>query len=462
MEPTPHVPPRPRVGPAITVALSVLVASAGASAPAWWAWRAEAERSRLVELLLAEQREVVKRWAEAVDEGREPWIVRSQLTSLMEPPDVAPGPLTVPAAAWALAISALAGVLAYWRWSKPLESIERALLESSDPPVTGPPILRSLGRAVVLAHARAKRSTGAEMTRWRRALEAVANGHGLEGLEPDVEAETRRVLALLEERKGVERASLVRIVAFHRDSRALARQLARRIQDATLAWTALREAVVRAESQLTKIGPEVEARRLKDHERARAVRDAARSLEQALMRAGQGAEDLAAQAARATDASARAAARQLRIASGGPVDEADPASLGQWAADLLETSRALYEASRSIRLPPAFPSARSEGEWEALGAIKDGAQASVAAVDATGPLLRALGRWARHHQDDVDAAWRTLLAGQNDSAAASDGTAASDDLATRIFELEAAARAAHQRLSQAIDRTERVLSLARS
>ena len=358
--------------------------------------------------------------------------------------------------------AAIFAIFIYYQWSRPLVSIIRLGLSEETASPSGASLVRSVHYAVISGQQSLKDGTEQLRLEWQEGVAAAVQG----GLGPDVVPEVREAIELLLEafaqRFVLVRQDIHRMILAYESARTTARDLKQYVRDAERCWGEISDEARRAEAGLASIEPELVARCAREHERMVAFDTAMASFQDGVGALAQKAQDLAEQAHRATDVAARDLAREARIARGERAAPVEAPPLDTWAADLDATARELAalvsEMQRVPRLEAAHWAPLNE---EALVAMVASGKSAATAVESSGALIRAVGRWAEAHENDLRPSWgRIKRLVNNDSIDALE--VSGPPLDRLVAELDSAAEAAHTRINAAVDRTLRLLRATRT
>ena len=386
--------------------------------------------------------------------GSLPWLVLMirDSSSLAQPQILAFVPLFL-----------LSGFVVAWthiQWIRPLaEVLEVTLGGENTPKSRGAALVRSLYSGVSGMRLRLKADAQQKDDRWRSAFDALVRRDKGVGLEPEAKVVVDAVEAAIEKQNGLIRQDIRRVVDAQQAGRAIARDLSAQVRLAERNWATASHGARRAEAGLVGVGPEMDARYRAEQERIESFQAAALDFEAALQRSIASAEKLAAQAHRATDAASREAEREARIARGGRPAPVEAPPLDAWAADLDSTARELRRACNLLQTPLSLePAERTTLERDALEAMIECGRTACSAIDATGPLLRFISRWADAYEADLSRLWHRVkrAAGQEEGASNEEPT-----LEATLADLDSSAEAARTRIEAAAARAVRILQTVR-
>lgn len=462
MQPCPDPPPRARLGPSLALLVFGLAAGMSLALPVWMLWQSERGRSEGLRLELMERSHAAERVraalaaAQAEAPERSFTALRAQLGGIAVPPEErARTPW------WALLpvlVVAVAGaVFVFLRWARPLAALEGAARAGREVEVGGSPAVRSLARALVTARQQQQMQLRLLDSNWQTAFQAAAGGVDPARLPSPMREAAKDLARAYDERQSLRRADLLQVVEAYSAARAVARNLRRAAKKAEGAWELASLDARRAEGGLVAVGPELEARYALEKDRVEEFKTAVRTFQVALDDARARATELAAQAHRATDAAAREASREARIAWSGHAPPVEAPPLSRWAEELELTARGLEAAIRAVNHPLRLePSDWSELEHEALTGMVACARSTRNAISLTGPLIRAVGEWAERHDNDLTGA--SLRIGGVDPEGP-EAAAHRAPLGGVLADVDAAAEGARTRVEAAASRAERLLEM---
>ena len=466
MEPEAASPVATRISPSVTAMFAAVMAAVLAVLPFANAWKAEREQAATLRAELSERTRAAEQLRSGLlaAEGEESRFssLYGQLGNLAVPPSNAQNDPVwwsfLPFLVFVIGV----GIWVFVRWSRPLADVETAALAAGEVQVTGATPIRSLLRTVLAVRSRLEDEIERAEARWRAGVEAAIGKRSASDLAPEVDRAFQQLEAAYDHRQALIRDDLERIVDAHETAREFASSLKHRARLVEKRWIASSHAARKAEAGLVGVGPQLEARYALEHDRLRTFHEAVRTLESALARSHEKAEELAQQAYRATDAAARELGRQARISRGGHAKPMEVPPLDEWAADLDATARDLRSTLAYLKGPLSLEATEwTDLEQEALASMVGCARSAREALDALGPLVRAVGHWAEAHEEDLRQTWARL---KRTSLLEGDVTHEADQglsLEGILADLDSSAEAARTRLDAATSRVERLLQAAR-
>lgn len=437
--------------PVLAAALLVALGGVATGVPLELARRQAEARLQVLSLDFNEQRRAARALAEALraeepsgNTTREARI--AQLDSLGAPPDGEPAFPALWVSGCLLGFLMIAGGLwVYRRWATPL-----AALVHRTPPTEAwgaPPVAQALLRR------RAERALDAlraeqEAARWRAGLAAIPDGTG-QGLDEDVRVEVVEAQNRIRAARESMSSDLSRVRSALKASRKTSGEVSVALRPMAGAWTRIADRARRAEIALANVGPELEARHVREQQRVQRFRTAAESLSAGLVQGLEAVDDLSQQALRATDAAAREEAMRAHVGRGGQARPVPAPPLDEWAADLQKTALQLEQCLQRAKDVDQLEALDwSELQGEALQSTLDCAGTVSEALEHVLPVLRALGRWVDTHEADLAQSAQRLLAADGGKPPSLEG-----DLA----DVDAAVEAARTRVEAAVRRAERLM-----